>query len=89
MRLPVGRRAALRPTADVRIFRAEDGASQGYVSSVGASFDYRVAGTNSGRRLVLTPSAKARFGRVIVTDDLETGVVGWEVGLTLGAGLGR
>ncbi len=89
VRLPVGRRAALRPTADLRVFRAEDGASQGWISAVGVGFDYRVAGTNSGRRLVLTPSAKARFGRVIVSDDLETGVVGWEAGLTLGVGLGR
>lgn len=89
LRLPIGRRAALRPNADIRVFRAEDGASQGWVTSAGGTFDVRVAGTRSGRRLVLAPSAQVRLGRVIVSDDLETGLFGWEAGVALRVELGR
>lgn len=89
LRLPVGRRAALRPSGELRVFRAEDGASQGWVTSVGGSFDYRVSGTSTGRRLVLAPVAKVRFGKVIVTDDLQTSLLGWEAGATLSIQLGR
>ena len=89
IRLPLGRRAAARPTAEVRVFRAEDGASQGWVSSLGGSLDYRVAGSNSGRRLIVAPTGRVRLGRVIVTDDLQTGVFGWEAGITLTMAFGR
>jgi len=89
VRLPIGRRAALLPTVEAWVFRAEDGASQGWMTSVGTSLDIRVAGGPSGRQLVLAPSGRVRLGRVIVREGLETGVKGWEVGLTLRAGLGR
>jgi hypothetical protein len=89
VRFPVGRRAVLLPNAEIRVFRAEDGASQGWVSSAGATFDVRVAGSNSGRRVVLAPTAQFRLGRVIVEQGLETGLVGWEVGATLRIEFGR
>jgi len=89
VRLPIGRRAALLPTLEARVFRAEDGASQGWMTTAGASLDVRIAGGPSGQRLVLAPSARMRLGRVIVSEGLETGVTGWEAGLTLRAVLGR
>jgi hypothetical protein len=89
VRLPLGRRASLRPSTEVRVFRAEDGASQGWVSSFGGSLDYRIAGSNSGKRLVVAPMGRVRLGRVIVTDDLETSLLGWEAGVTLSFGIGR
>lgn len=83
LRLPLGRRAALLPVAETRVFRAADGASQGWMTSAGTSLDLRIAGGPSGQRLVLAPAGQFRIGRVIVGDGLETGVVGWEAGVTL------
>jgi len=83
LRLPLGRRAALLPSAEMRVFRAEDGASQGWVASAGSALDVRLWGASSGRRLVLTPTAQGRLGRVIIGEGLETGLVGWEAGVVL------
>lgn len=81
--LPVGRRTTLRPTAEARVFRASDGASQGWLTSAGTALEWRLTGTSTGRRVVLEPSGRVRFGRVIVSDGVETGVMGWEAGLSL------
>lgn len=81
--MPLGRRTTLRPTAEARVFRASDGASQGWLTSVGTAVGWRLTGTSTGRRLMLEPSGSVRFGRVIVSDGVETGVTGWEAGLSL------
>jgi hypothetical protein len=81
--VPLGRRMTLRPTAEARIFRASDGASQGWLGSAGTGVEWRITGTSTGRRLLLAPSGSVRFGRVIVSDGVETGVTGWEAGLSL------
>ena len=83
LRVPLGRSAALLPTTELRVFRAEDGASQGWVGTAGAQLDLRLAGNSARTRLVLSPSARLRTGRVVVEEDAESGVFGWDVGLVL------
>lgn len=89
VRVPLGRRAALLPAVETRVFRAEDGASQGWITSGGASLDVRLAGNSSGRRFVLSPSGAVRLGKVIVEQGAETGLFGWEAGLVLRMETGR
>jgi hypothetical protein len=89
LRVPLGRRAALLPAVETRVFRAEDGASQGWLTSGGASLDFRVVGNSSGRRLVLSPSGALRLGKVIVEQGAETGLFGWEAGLVVRLKTGR
>ena len=82
-RLPAGARAALLPDLEMRVFRSADGIGQGWVGSAGATLDLRVSGRRFGRRLVLGPTARFRFGSVTVNEDAESGLKGWEAGLTL------
>jgi len=89
VRFPIGRRSVLLPNAEIRVFRAEDGASQGWLTSVGTTYDVRVAGSNSGRRLMLAPTAQFRIGHVIVQQGVETGLIGWEAGVALRVEFGR
>ncbi len=89
VRFPIGRRSVLLPNAEIRVFRAEDGASQGWLTSVGTTYDVRIAGSNSGRRLMLAPTAQFRIGRVIVQQGVETGLIGWEAGIALRVEFGR
>lgn len=81
--MPLGRRVALRPSGELRVFRAADGASQGWVGSLGTSVDFRLAGNSSSRRLVLSPQAQIRTGNVIVEQGVEAGFSGWEVSAVL------
>lgn len=89
LRLPLGRSAALFPSTDLRVFRASDGASQGWVGTAGATLDLRLAGNSSSTRLVLSPSGRLRTGRVVVEEGVESGLFGWEVGLVLRVEAGR
>jgi hypothetical protein len=89
LRIPVGRSSALLPSVEMRVFRAEDGASQGWVASGGTSLDVRLTGNSTSRRLVLSPSARVRVGNVIVEEGAETGFLGWEAGLILRLEPGR
>ena len=89
LRIPLGRSAALLPTTELRVFRAEDGASQGWVGTAGAQLDLRLAGNSTRTRLVLSPSARLRTGRVVVEEGAESGLFGWEAGLVLRVEGGR
>ena len=82
-RVPLWRGATLLPEVEASVFRASDGASQGWVATVGPTLDVRLAGNASGRRLVLSPSGALRFGGVVVEEGVESGFDGWEVGLAL------
>jgi hypothetical protein len=88
-RMPVGRRAALLPAAELRVFRAADGASQGWIGSLGTSFDIRLTGNSASRRLVLSTSGRLRLGHVIVEQGAESGFTGWEAGVALRLETGR
>ncbi|MBT8487847.1 MAG: hypothetical protein HKN72_00210 [Gemmatimonadetes bacterium] len=83
LRFPLGRGAAILPRAELFVFRAEDGASQGWVGSVGPAVDLRVSGNATTRQFFLTPSFVLRTGNVIVQEGSESGFSGWEVGVTL------
>jgi hypothetical protein len=89
LRLPLGRAAALFPTTELRVFRAEDGASQGWVGTAGVALDVRLAGNSTRTRFVLSPTGRLRAGRVIVEEGAESGLFGWEAGLVLRVEGGR
>jgi hypothetical protein len=76
LRVPVGP-AALLPTVDARVFRSSDGVGQGYVAGAGLAAELR-AGS-----LVLVPSARARFGNVLVREDTESAITGLELAATI------
>ena len=67
----------LTPRVDVRVFRSEDGVGQGYVAGVGAAYEVR-AGS-----VTLAPSVTGRIGQVTVREGQESGITGFEAGLTL------
>jgi hypothetical protein len=66
----------LIPTADARLLRSEDGSGQGHLLGGGLMAELR-----SGN-LVLLPSVRGRFGRVVVREGSESGITGLELGLT-------
>lgn len=67
----------LTPRVDVRLFRAEDGVGQGYVAGAGLGYEIR-----SGN-VAVVPSVTGRLGRVTVREGQESGITGFEAGLTL------
>lgn len=89
LRLPVGGRTVFRPTGDVRGIRTADGIGQGWMGSAGAAFDLRVAGRRFGPRLVLAPSARVHFGRIVAREEAESSLTGWEAGFTVRVEGGR
>lgn len=88
-RLPAGRQVVFLPEAQMRVFRAEDGVSQGWIGTVGTGAELRVAGRSLGPRMVLAPSIRIRFGGVTVQEEATTGISGWEVGLAIRGETGR
>ena len=82
-RLP-WRSNVLVPSLDFRALRRSDGTGQGVLVGVGAAAELRLGG---GARLV--PSARARLGRLLVSEGAASGVRGFEVGLGLQLGGAR
>lgn len=89
LRIPVGRGSALLPSAELSVFRSGDGASQGWVTTLGPTLDLRVSGNSTTRQVFLSPSALLRLGKVVVQEGSETGFTGWEAGLALRVVAGR
>ncbi len=89
LRFPLGRGSAVLPKAEIFVFRAEDGASQGWVATIGPAIDVRLSGNASTRQFFLTPSFVLRTGNVIVQEGSESGFSGWEAGVTLRLVAGR
>lgn len=89
LRFPLGRGSAVLPKAELHVFRAEDGASQGWVGTIGPAFDLRVSGNASTRQVFVTPSFVWRTGNVLVQEGAESGFSGWEAGITLRVVAGR
>jgi hypothetical protein len=79
---PLGR-ALVRPAVDVRVLRRADGTEQGYTATVGGSADVPVGS------LTLAPTARGRFGNVLLRDQAESGFSGVELSLTLRFGSPR
>jgi hypothetical protein len=71
----------LMPSVDARFFRSADGVGQGYAAGVGGSVELPLGGAT------LIPAARLRIGRVLVREDAETGLTGFDLGFT--ARLGR
>lgn len=67
----------LTPRVDVRLFRSQDGVGQGYVAGAGLGYELR-----SGN-VAFVPSVTGRMGRVTVREGQESGITGFEAGLTL------
>lgn len=88
-RTPIARGAALLPAGEIRVFRAEDGASQGWIGSVGSALEWRLAGNSASTRLVLVPMGVLRLGNVVVEEGAESRFTGWEAGITLRVESGR
>lgn len=89
LRIPLGRGSAILPKAELMVFRASDGASQGWVGTLGPTLDLRLSGNASTRQVFLSPSLMLRRGHVIVQEGSVSDFSGWEVGLTLRVVSGR
>jgi hypothetical protein len=76
-RVRAGRSTTLLPALDGRVFRSEDGVGQGYTLGLGLGAEL---GAGSFR---FVPSARARFGRLVVRDDVESGLRGFEAAITV------
>jgi hypothetical protein len=93
-RMPLGRHRLL-PTADVRLFRREDGVGQGYVLGLGSSAEVRLSGASSdfsafaGSGVVLIPSVTVRFGELLVREGTESRFTGLDLGVGIRMGGGR
>jgi len=68
----------LLPSVDVRIVRRADGNDQGFLLGAGSSLEW----TNAAG-LTLEPSLRARFGRVLAREGVETGFTGLDIGLVV------
>ncbi len=82
VRVPMGW-GVLVPSGDVRLFRTDDGVGQGWLTGVGVATEIPAAGH------LLVPSVRARFGTVLVRDDVESGITGLELSLTARMGGAR
>jgi hypothetical protein len=73
----------LLPSVDTRLFRTADGVGQGFLSGVGVSLEWPLQGA------VVVPSARARFGTVLVRQGRDSGIVGADLGLGIRFGSPR
>lgn len=81
-RVPLGR-SVLIPSVDTRLLRRENGVGQGHITGFGAAVE-RPFG-----RITLVPSARARFGHVLVRQETESDVRGADLSLTIRFGGSR
>jgi hypothetical protein len=75
MRQPIAS-GVLLPSVDVRLLRSADGIGQGYIGGVGASYEMPL----SGGAATLLPTARLRYGNLLIRDGVETGITGFELG---------
>jgi hypothetical protein len=76
-------RVSFLPEVELRAFRSDDGVGQGWLAGAGAGLELRLAGRRSGAQVLLAPSARVRAGHVVVSEGSESGLAGWEAGVTL------
>jgi hypothetical protein len=82
MRLAVGN-ATLLPSVDSRIFRSEDGVGQGWLGGAGMAVEV------SAGPFTLVPSARGRYGSIVVRQGRESGISGVDLALTARVQAGR
>jgi hypothetical protein len=61
------------PSADLRVFRREDGIGQGYVAGFGTALEIGS----------IVPSIRGRIGNLILNDQSSTTLYGAEAGLSI------
>ena len=76
LEMPAGR-VLLKPSVDLRLLRRGDGAGQGYTAGIGGTAEVPAG------MFTLLPTLRGRFGNATLSDDVESGFTGFEVGLTL------
>lgn len=76
LRQPLGG-VVLLPSAELRVVGNDDGVDQGYTITAGTGAELPLGG------LLVIPAARARFGRITVRENQESGYTGMELGLTL------
>lgn len=74
LRMPAGN-GVLMPSADVRLFRSDDGLGQGTLLGVGAALEWPAG------EVTLVPTVRARVGNIVVRTDSESAVTGLDLGL--------
>ena len=89
LRVATSRRVAFLGDGDIRVFRSQDGVGQGWVGTAGLTLNLVIAGRPSGSRVVLSPTGRYRYGHVVVREGAESGLRGWEAGITLRVETGR
>jgi hypothetical protein len=77
LRQPIGG-VVFVPSVDVRLLRRSDGLDQGFMSSAGASLELP-----AGDVVTLLPSARVRYGTLLVSEGVETNITGFEVATAL------
>jgi hypothetical protein len=75
----------LTPGVDLRVFRSDDGLGQGYAAGFGTAADVRVG---SGG-VTVVPSLRLRIGRVVISEDAASGLVGLDSGFAVRFGQPR
>lgn len=73
LRQPIGN-GLLMPTVDVRLLRSSDGEGQGYIAGAGTAYEMQFGAAT------FVPTARVRFGKLLVSDGVESGVTGFEIG---------
>jgi hypothetical protein len=82
LRLPVGDRVVV-PTVEGRLFRRSDGLNQGHLMGIGAAMEWQLGS------VLLLPSVRSRFGKVLLWEGQEASFRGGEIALTMRLGGGR
>ncbi len=84
VRLPLrGTRLLLQPSVDLRIVRRADGTGQGYLVGAGAALEWRRP------TVTVLPSVRARFGKGLVREDVQSGFTGLDLGFIVRFGRPR
>lgn len=82
LRLPLGG-GILAPSVDGRVFRSTDGAGQGYVGGLGASYEIPMG------EVRLIPAIRGRLGQVVANENAESGITGFDAAMTIRFGSRR
>lgn len=75
LRRPSGE-VTLVPTVDIRVHRTEDGVGQGWLPGAGLGVEVPAGGW------MLVPTARVRYGRILVREGSESAVTGLELSLS-------
>ena len=88
-RVTLGRNAAFIPSAEGRLFLADDNQSQGWLTSASGALEVRLARWGPGGEALLFLDGSYKQGKVFVTQGISTGINGWGGSLVLSIGGGR